>query len=249
MIMKLKLPKIALLGYGNMGKEIESLALKQGFTITDIFDIDKPITENINHKFDVAIDFTQPDAILKNIKTICKMKKSIVIGTTGWQSDLNEVKNIVLNAGISCVYSSNFSIGMQIFFRIIKHSAKLFNKIEGYDIMIHELHHSRKKDSPSGTALTLGNIILNEIDYKKNIDVERQTGQISNDVLHISSTRGGQITGTHTIYIDSAADTIELTHRAKNRSGFATGALLAAKLIYGKKGFFEFSEILDDMLN
>lgn len=246
--MEFSLPKIGIVGYGKMGKEIELVANNRGFEITEIFDIDKQLSKNEKYKFDVAIEFTQANSVIENIQTLCRLHKSVVIGTTGWQSQINEIKDLVLSNGIGCVYSSNFSVGVQIFFRIIRQASKILNKTEGYDIMVHELHHSRKKDSPSGTALTLGNIILNEIDFKKIIDVNRQEGQIANETLHISSTRGGEITGTHTIYIDSAADTIELTHRAKNRSGFALGALMAARWIYGKKGFFEFSEVLEDVL-
>ena len=242
-IMNNKLPKIAIIGYGAMGKEIKFQAEQLGYSITDVFDIDNLI-EPKDYSFDVALDFSTADAILSNVNIIAKIKKNLVIGTTNWEKHFDDVKSIVEKSNIGVLYSSNFSIGMQKFFKIVEYSAKLFNNFDDYDFMLHELHHKRKIDSPSGTALTLGNIVINELENKTEIVTETLHNKISPNSLHISSTRGGEIAGTHTIFIDSVADTIELTHRAKNRTGLARGALFAANLIFNKTGFYNFADVI-----
>lgn len=241
--------KIAILGYGKMGKEIESIALNQNLIVSDIFDIDKPIDANHQYDFDVAIDFTQPVSVLNNVKILAQMKKNIVVGTTGWEKDFDTVSNIVKQNNIGLIFGSNFSIGMQLFMRITEHAAKLINNIDAYDIFLHEIHHNMKKDSPSGTAISLANLILRNVKSKDEILGSTSDGIISANRLHVTSTRGGKIPGTHTVFIDSDADTIELTHRAKNRTGFASGAVAAAKWIAGRTGMFDFSDIFDDIIN
>lgn len=241
------LPKIAIIGYGSMGKEVEKIAIANNIKITEIFDLERKINVNQNYEFDVAIDFSLPDAVFDNMQIIAKLNKNCVIGTTGWFEHFEKIKKLSIDADIGCVYSTNFSIGMNYFFKIIEYSSKLLNKIDGYDIMLNEVHHNRKKDSPSGTANTIADIIINQYSKKDTINPEKIEGQIPSNQLHISSTRVGEIVGFHSIWIDSFADTIELTHRAKNRSGFAIGAIEAAKWIYNKKGFFDFKECLDNI--
>ncbi len=245
--MKDELPKIAIVGYGSMGREIEKLATAQGIYVTDVFDIDTPVNVNRNYDFDVAIDFTFPESVEENVRKLAGLKKNIVLGTTGWKAKEKEIKDIVNSESTGIVHSSNFSVGMQFFFRLAGYSAKLLNKLEGYDIMLSEIHHRRKKDSPSGTAKTLAEIILKEYDKKNKTAEDRLQGNIDKETLHVTSSRVGDVTGIHALLIDSAADTIELKHSAKNRSGFASGALLAAKWINGKKGFFDFNEVLDEL--
>jgi 4-hydroxy-tetrahydrodipicolinate reductase len=240
-------PKIAIIGHGSMGKEVEALALAQGYQVTDIFEIDNKIDSNKIYNFDVAIDFSLPDAVYENVITLCKLKKNFVLGATGWHSEKDRIFELVKNAGVGMVYSSNFSVGMQIFNKVVKTAAQMLNKFDGYDIMLHEIHHKRKKDSPSGTAITLANIILEEYKKKTRILTETEHGQIEPTSLHVTSTRGGEIAGLHTVYIDSIADTIELTHRAKNRSGFALGALTAATWIHKKTGIYEFLDVIEKM--
>lgn len=234
----------ALVGYGAMGKEIEKQAIDKNINITHIFDLDRTFSRDEKYDFDVAIEFTQPDSVIDNIKMLAEAGKNIVVGTTGWQSKTHEIKSIVKSNKIGLVWAPNFSIGMNIFFKIVQQSAFMFSDYEDYDIFLHELHHKRKKDSPSGTATALADIILRNNNHKREILTETSHKQIMPEQLHVSSTRGGEIFGTHTVYIDSLADTIELTHRARTRSGFALGAIKAAELIYGKQGFFEFSELL-----
>jgi 4-hydroxy-tetrahydrodipicolinate reductase len=239
-----KVPKIAVIGYGAMGRQIESVCLANGLAITEIFDIDSKIDIRKSYAFDVAIDFSFPAAVLDNAKAVSKLGKNLVIGTTGWEKDFGRIKTLTLKSNIGLVYGSNFSVGMQMFFRIADFAAKIKSHQNEFDIFVHEIHHKRKKDSPSGTALSLADIILNKVPDKKKILAEKSNTAINQNELHVSSTRGGDVPGTHTIYIDSPADTIELTHRARNRNGFAEGAVMAAKWIHGKAGFFDFREVV-----
>jgi len=239
--------RIGIVGYGQMGKMIEVLAKAENITVGAIFDIDNPLRANSKHDYDVAIDFSTPDSVLDNIKFLSGIGKNVVVGTTGWHDKLEDARSIVEGSGTGLVYGSNFSVGMNVMYSIIRTAAGKVNSFPEYDVMIHEIHHKRKKDSPSGTALSIAKIILEEVSTKKRILTDLANGQISPEDLHVSSLRGGEIPGTHTVIIDSPADTIEITHRAKNREGFAAGALLAVKWIAGKKGLFEFSEIFDQL--
>ena len=238
------LPKIAIIGYGSMGKEIDSAAQNQGFIITDRIDVDSPLSEHKKYDFDVAIDFSYPGAVEDNVRILTQAKKQIVVGTTGWMDHKSIIEDLVTSNSCGMVYGSNFSMGMMIFMELTRIASKLIEVHPEFDIMIHELHHNRKKDSPSGTALSLGHIIMDNIKRKTEILSETIHEQIDPEILHITSTRGGEITGIHTVYIDSLAETIELTHRAKNRRGFALGALAAARWIHGKKGFYDFQDML-----
>jgi 4-hydroxy-tetrahydrodipicolinate reductase len=239
--------KIALIGYGTMGKEIQKVALSQNIEITNIFDEFSLPDFKHNYEFDVAIDFSVPPAVLGNAKLIAESGKNLVIGTTGWYKDTDLIREFAVKNNTGIVWGSNFSVGMQVFFKMVEYGANLINQTDNYDTFIHEMHHKRKQDSPSGTALSLGEIITSILNSKKEILTETVHGEIQKDHLHISSSRGGEVPGTHTVYFDSLADTIELTHRARSRSGFAEGAMTAAKLINGKKGFFSFEELLNDI--
>lgn len=239
--------QIGIVGYGSMGKIIEQLANEKGVIVSGIFDINNHFSSESNTGFDVAIEFSVPDAVESNIRFLAERGINIVLGTTGWYDKMDLIREIVSSNGTGLVWGSNFSVGMQMFYKIIDKASMLVNQQTDYDIMVHEMHHHRKKDSPGGSAKQIADIILNNMDRKKKILAETSHAEIEQDMLHVSSTRGGEIAGLHSVYIDSAADTIELTHRAKNRTGFASGALLAASWINGKKGFWEFSEILDEL--
>ncbi len=240
--------KLALIGYGSMGKEIHKFAQSKGYEITNIFEMDNPISLKGNFDFDVAIDFSYPEAVINNVNTIADLGKNIVIGTTGWYDKIQIVKNIAEQMSIGVIYASNFALGSNLFIRIVDLASKIINKFDSFDIFINEIHHKNKKDSPSGTALFLADLILKNIERKKTILNEPINKRISPEQLHIASLRGGSIIGIHNIFIDSEAETIELTHRAKNRLAFAEGALLAANWIIGKKGFYNFSELIDDII-
>lgn len=248
MVNRTNFPRIALIGYGSMGKEIERIAIEKGILISTIFDINNPLSNSSPDNFDVAIDFSTPSAVVENVQCIAAMKKDIVIGTTGWTDGIKEINRCVDSNDIGAIYGSNFSIGMQMFFSIVRQAAKLTNSVDEYDIFLHEIHHKRKIDSPSGTALSLARIVLDEVGRKTSINSETMHGKINEDEFHISSVRGGDVTGTHTMYLDSFADMIELTHRAKNRGGFALGALEAAGWIWNKKGLFDFANVFDKIL-
>lgn len=244
-----KYPRIALIGNGSMGKEISRIAGEHGIHISRIFDENNRLEESSPNDFDVAIDFSTSSAVVENIRTVCILQKNIVIGTTGWSDQLPDIQQLVEIYNIGVVYGSNYSIGMQMYFRIIQHAARLINATHDYDIFMQEIHHKRKIDSPSGTALSIGKIILENVERKSIINAETCHGKIVPEEFHISSLRGGEVTGTHTVMIDSIADTIELTHRAKNRSGFASGALVAAEWIWKKQGLYDFSEQFENIMN
>ena len=246
--------KISLIGYGRMGREIEALAGEKGIGIASKID---PSADKASHRkiskeslenTDVCIDFTQPDTVLKNLEAVAGLGKNIVIGTTGWYDKKKEAGEIVENAGIGCIYASNFSIGVNLFFRIVGNSAQLFNHFPEYDCFAVEEHHKMKKDSPSGTEETLGEILLENLDKKKKIETGRLDRQIEESELHFASVRGGSVPGTHSIKFDSEADTVELKHAARGRKGFASGALKAAEWINGKKGFYSIDDMMEEII-
>jgi len=241
--------KIGLIGFGRMGKEVTYQAGKKGHQVNATFDSKKPLSaSSISESIDVLIDFSIPGAVLENIKLVAEVKKPIVIGTTGWNNNLTEVKSIVEANQMGVIYASNFSLGMNLFFKLVQNAASLFNKLEDYDAFVHETHHNQKIDSPSGTALRLGEILLDNIQRKSEILTQKSEGKISPHQLHISSTRVGSVPGTHRVGFDSNADTIELTHTARNRTGFALGAICAAEWITGKQGLFTLDDLLADLM-
>jgi 4-hydroxy-tetrahydrodipicolinate reductase len=241
--------RIGLIGHGKMGQEIERLALQKQHTIAQIFTEEKPIwaADDLSNT-DVLIDFSWPDAVRENIETAARAQLNLVEGTTGWYSSLDEAKQLVQESGIGFIYASNFSLGVNLFFKIVEHAGALFNLFSDYDLFVHEIHHHQKLDSPSGTALTLGQILTRTVKRKTEILTERASRKIGPSQLHISSTRVGSVPGTHIVGFDSAADTIELIHSARNRVGFAMGALAAAEWLLGKRGFFTMDDFLSHVL-
>jgi len=241
---------LAIIGYGSMGRQIKEIAEQRGHTVVSIVD---PQAEGATHttltaealsSVDVAIDFTHPRVILAHIDTYCATQTNVVVGTTGWYDHLDKVQQHVEKAGIGFLWGSNFSIGVQMYFKIIEEAAKLVNTVEEYDIWGTELHHHNKADSPSGTAKTLAKILIKEIDRKKKATYEMLNRKIEPDEIHFSSTRGGSVNFSHTVGFDSAADTITLTHTARNREGYVLGAVKAAEWLHNKKGFYNFKELL-----
>ncbi len=174
---------------------------------------------------------------------------SVVTGTTGWYGKLEEVRKVVEGSKIGFLYGSNFSIGAHLFFALVAAATELSNPCPEYDIMGWEVHHKRKKDSPSGTALTLARIVTGKSARKKKIVTERLDRAPAADEMHFASVRGGEVPGTHTVLLDSAFDTIELTHRARSRGGFALGAVRAAEWLAGRKGFFEVNDFIGELLS
>ena len=241
---------VAIVGYGRMGKEIEKVLKTEGINIAAIIDkyadganfkvLDSGSLKNI----DVAIDFTIPEGIMTNFKTYIDNKVNVVVGTTGWFDSVPEVRKMVGDK-IGFIWSGNFSIGVNIFFRMVRDASRIINKFEEYDSMCYELHHNKKKDSPSGTALMIANVMLGELKRKKRITTDKIDRAIETDELHVASVRGGSIPGTHSVLFDSDMDTIELKHTVRTRAGLAKGAVMATKWIKDKKGFFS----IDDMMN
>jgi len=254
---------IAIIGYGKMGKIIEQLAREQGHGIAAIVDpfaagnsilsgvrISKNIAEAEGiDRADAAIEFTQPTTAAANIITLAKKKIPVVSGTTGWHEQMNEVKAAIEANKSALLWSSNFSIGVNLFYRIAWYAAALMNEFPEFDVGGFEAHHNKKIDSPSGTAKILAEGVINRIERKKKVVWETLNRRPEADELHFPSLRVGSITGRHSLFFDSAADTIEITHTARNREGFASGAIKAAAwLIESKRqGVFTLDDLLDDI--
>lgn len=245
---------IAIIGYGKMGHEIEKIAKEKGLAVKSIIDPEaegaafKEINKESLKDVDVAIDFTHPDTAVENIKKYCELKTNAVIGTTGWYDKTGEIKKTVEKARIGLIWSGNFSLGVNIFFRIAEKAAKIMNKFDDYDVFVHEFHHNQKADSPSGTAVMIGDILTENIRRKEKVVTEELKRKIKPDELHVSSTRAGSIPGTHIIGFDSKADTIELKHTARGREGFAIEAVMAAEWVKGKKGFFDINDLMKNII-
>jgi 4-hydroxy-tetrahydrodipicolinate reductase len=223
--------KIALIGYGKMGRVMEQVAGQAGVEVVCVIDPVAGVRGRLDQS-DVAIDFSVPSAVIGNIKSVAAAGISMVVGTTGWYDRIDEARQIVDESDIGLVYGSNFSIGINLMFKIVKHAASLFNRFTSFDPFIEEAHHKFKKDVPSGTAIFLKRIVEGE--YKREVPT--------------TSLRAGYLPGMHTVGFDSEADTLIITHTARSRAGFAEGALVAARWIVGRRGFYEFSEIIDGCL-
>jgi 4-hydroxy-tetrahydrodipicolinate reductase len=230
--------KIALIGHGAMGRLIETLAENKNHEIAAIIhESDANLSaEELAEKLkgaDAAIDFSAAEAVERNVRACLIAEVPLVEGTTGWNATKKDIKSLVAESNGAFVFGANFSIGVNLFYRIVSQAAELFSKFEDYESFIEERHHSRKKDAPSGTALILKDIVFAHIEKD----------------FSVSATRAGNIPGTHTVGFDGTSDTIELIHTARSREGFASGAILAAEWINGKKGFYEFTDVMDEILN
>ncbi len=230
--------KIALLGYGQMGKIIESISDSHGCEVVERYWDVRPLrpddaTRKALKDVSVVIDFSVSEAVIENILSCAAMSINMVVGTTGWSDRLNEAKQIVKKSRIGLVHASNFSIGVNLYYQIVEYAGRLFKAFENYDPFIEESHHKRKKDAPSGTAKVLKSLIQPYYGEKE---------------IPVTSVRAGYIPGIHTVNFDSAVDTIRIQHSARNREGLAEGALMAAKWIVGRKGFYEFRDVLESCL-
>jgi 4-hydroxy-tetrahydrodipicolinate reductase len=225
---------LAILGYGKMGKVIAQLAPQRGFEVQLTLDIDvnrdgAAITRENFRGIDVCIEFTEPAAVLENIRRVAALGCNLVVGTTGWHDHLEEVRQLIEASGIGMVYAANFSIGVNLFYRVARAAAEIFADFPMYDPYLTETHHKFKKDAPSGTAL----------------EIKRQVQpHFAGRDIPVASIRAGYIPGVHELGFDSEADTVVLRHTARGRQGFAEGALYAARWVVGKKGLFKFAEVL-----
>lgn len=235
---------IAIIGYGKMGKTIEQIAISKGHKISFIVDKDNvsDLAKILPSNTDVAIEFTNPEVAYSNIKTLLSNKVAVVSGSTGWLNHKPEIDNFVKSTNGAFFYASNYSLGVNIFFHLNKVLAKIMNNFSSeYNLWTEEIHHTEKKDAPSGTAITLAEGILQNYSEKNKWVNELSQNKTE---LSIVSKREGLVPGTHIINYDSKVDSIEIKHTAHNREGFASGAVVAAEWLHGKKGSFG----MDDML-
>ncbi len=238
--------QIALLGYGKMGREIENMALQSGHQIAVIIDNEQDweAKEKDLAKADVAIDFSQPETAVANIERCFKRNVPIVIGTTGWYTQFEEIKKKCEQQNQSLFYASNFSLGVNLFSVINQKLAQIMNRFSEYDLSMTETHHTQKLDAPSGTAISLAEEILKEIDRKDSWELKTENKKNKDSVLPIEALRIAHVPGTHEVCYSSDVDEIKISHRALNRKGFAKGALLAAEWIIDKKGIFNMRDLL-----
>jgi 4-hydroxy-tetrahydrodipicolinate reductase len=242
---------LAIIGLGGMGMEIKKTAENRGHIVNITID---PVNPNATHKnikdasfenIDLVIDFSSKEAVIENLKTCINAKKNLIIGTTGWQENLEEVEKIAKDSSIGIFWSANFSIGVNMYYKIIEEAASLVNKYGEYDIWGTELHHNNKVDSPSGTAKEVAKILLTKVDRKTEVIYDKLDRKIKPNEIHFSSTRGGAVNFSHTVGFDGANDTITIIHNARDRGGYAVGAIKVAEWMNGKKGFYN----MDDFLN
>lgn len=229
--------KLALIGHGAMGKLVEARAVAEGHEVSCVLTSRdaargvEGLTE-ILRGHDAAIDFSVAGAVLANVEACMRARVPLVEGTTGWNARADEARSLVEEAGGALVFGANFSLGVNLFYRVVAHAAELFSATGNYEPFIEEAHHSRKRDAPSGTALKLREIV----------------GAHTSGDISMASTRAGHIAGTHRVGFDSLADQVLLVHTARSREGFAAGALLAARWVVGKRGMYEFTNVIDDIL-
>jgi 4-hydroxy-tetrahydrodipicolinate reductase len=229
--------KIALLGYGKMGKTIEKLALEKGHSI--VFKSTLESSEGNFEAAEVAIEFSSPEAAVANISKALEAGIPIVSGTTGWLDKYSEMVNLCEKRNGSFIYASNFSVGVNLFFSINEYAANLMASWKEYDVSVEEIHHLEKKDAPSGTAITIAEGILKHSDKK---DWKLNTSE--DNSLNITAKREEDVKGTHIVSYNSEVDTISFTHQAHSREGFAKGAILAAEWLKDKKGIFTMKDVL-----
>lgn len=236
--------KIALVGYGKMGHIIEEQAKKMGHEIVATIDIDNH-DEIMGEKFksaDVAIEFSRPESAVQNILDCFKAGVPVVCGTTGWTKEMAKVEEEMRKTDGGLFWSSNYSVGVNIFFAVNKYLAKIMNRFDMYDVDMTEIHHIHKLDAPSGTAITLAEGILENMDRKDSWRLDKAETEKE---IAIKALREGEVPGTHTIHYDSDVDSITITHEAKSRVGFAIGAVIAAEFMKGKKGKYGMKDIFD----
>ena len=256
--------KIILVGYGKMGRLLEERLLDRGHEIISIVDpftdstkgdksgapVYKSLEETLKLECDAAIEFTAPTSAVGNLLTLAKNKIPVVCGTTGWFDKLNEVSRAIEENGSSMVWAANYSLGVNIFYRIASYAAKLIDPFKEYDVAGLETHHNGKADSPSGTAKVLAEKVIKEMSRKKKAVYEMMDRKPQEDEIHFASLRVGSAFGTHSVIFDSPADTIEIVHNGRNREGLVSGAIVATEWLCEKKrtGVFTIEDVLADKL-
>ncbi len=244
--------RIALIGYGQMGREVERAALEAGIEVGPIFTSHtnpegRGLTEEALRGVDVCVDFSTPQAVLANIQRVAEARRPMVVGTTGWYDRLDEVRPVIERAEIGFVYGPNFCVGINLLFRLVAYGARLFRHLPDFDPYVVEWHHRRKADHPSGTALQLGKILLEQLGRKTHL-VTRLEGRIPQEGINVASIRAGSHPGRHLVGFDAPFETLEITHVVRHRRAFAVGALWAARFAKDHRGIFSFEEIIDRFL-
>ena len=246
--------KVALIGYGKMGRLLEARLLEKGHEVLALVDPNYqegiPLDSLRSLGLDVAIEYTTPSVAVENILFCVREKIPVVTGTTGWYEKLPEIEKAVNDAGSSLLWASNFSLGVNLFYRIAAHAAKLIDPFPEYDVAGLEIHHNKKADSPSGTAKILVERVLAQMSRKKKAVYHMLEKPPAADEIHYASLRLGSVPGNHSLVFDSTADTIEISHTARSREGFAAGTVLAAEWLVGKKrsGVFGIDDVLKELL-
>jgi 4-hydroxy-tetrahydrodipicolinate reductase len=252
--------KIAIVGYGKMGHMIERAALARGHEVVCTVDVSASDAKVITNDpatmaeavkksgAQAAIEFSHPSSVLANIGALVATRIPLVVGTTGWYDSLGTVRKQVEQSTSTLMYSANFSVGVNLFYRIVSDAAKRMAEFEEYDVAVLESHHNQKADSPSGTGLEIAKRILEDIPRKTKVVTDAFDRKPAGDELHLASVRVGSVPGTHTVFFDSAADTIELTHTARNREGLALGAVRASEwLVTAGPGVFTMNDLFDSL--
>jgi len=235
-----------------MGRAVASVATDHGHEVVARFDSARPFTEAPESSLaraDVAIDFSLPSLALSHIRQYCAWGQPAVIGTTGWYDELTTVRRLVREQDASLLYAPNFSVGVAVMRRALDAALPLVNALQDYDAFVHEIHHTKKADSPSGTAKMLGDMVVEGLARKDHLETETQHQKIEPSAVHVSSTRAGTVRGEHTTGFDSPYDQVTIRHRAKSRRGFAVGAVRAAEWLQGQQGLYTFDDVLDDWLD
>ncbi|MFW5995589.1 MAG: 4-hydroxy-tetrahydrodipicolinate reductase [Spirochaetia bacterium] len=245
---------IMLVGYGRMGREIEQILATRGHTLHARVDnqnsqADVTSLESVSGSPDCAIEFASPEGVVDNARWYTDHGVAAVVGTTGWDAERSRVRSMVEAGDGSYLWGANFSVGANLFFALVKAAGALIDRFEDYDPMLLETHHRGKKDSPSGTALEAARRLLSVSSRKSEIVTEALQRQIEPHELHVASMRGGSVPGVHELSFDSPFDTITVSHKARTRSGFALGAVLAAEWLSGRTGFFSIDDFFADQLN
>ncbi|MFR9649933.1 MAG: 4-hydroxy-tetrahydrodipicolinate reductase [Rikenellaceae bacterium] len=237
--------KFAIIGYGKMGREIERIAIERGNSVPLIIDVDN--SGDLNPEklegVDVAIEFTTPDTAYDNIRRCIEMGTPVVSGTTGWLEHMEEVEALCKEHNGGLFYASNYSLGVNLMFRLNKVLAKMINKVGGYDVELDEVHHIHKKDAPSGTAITIAEGIIENLDGRD--EWVSESDSPAENQINIKSYREGEVVGIHGVRYTSHEDVLEVRHTVKNRAALALGAVIAAEFLAGKQGIYS----MDDLLN
>lgn len=241
---------LGLTGLGRMGSEVERLARAEGHEIGLSLDEHSNkggvgLTREALATIEVVIDFSWPHVVLENIRKVAEAGVPMVVGTTGWYEHLPEARKLVERHHTALVYGANFSIGANLFLKLAEIATELFEPFAAYDPYVFEHHHRDKVDAPSGTALRIAEAVLGHTERKKKLQIGNPKGKIDPEGLHVASLRAGGASGHHVLGFDSSGDSVEIQHRARNREGFARGALFAAEWVRDKKGVFDFAEVLD----